>query len=100
MDPMIGRALLGLQLAERMDSLRSQQFHMVATSQKVGDPQDLALRGAVMVQPRRVILREHLPMRERAPLQRRNIVANKGVHHVVGSKVVVVEALYPLYYGL
>jgi hypothetical protein len=53
-----------------------------------------------MVKPHRVILREHLPMREGAPLQRRDIVGNKGVHHVVGSKMVVSEVLDPLYCGL
>jgi hypothetical protein len=52
------------------------------------------------VQPCRVIPREHLPMRAGAPLQRRDIVANKRVHHMVGGEVVVVEVLDPLYCGL
>jgi hypothetical protein len=47
-----------------------------------------------------VILREHLPMRAGSPLQRRDVVANERVHHVVGSKVVVAEVLDPLYCGL
>jgi hypothetical protein len=95
-----GRVLLSPQPDERMDSLRPHQFRLVAASQKVGDPQDLVLRGAVTVQPRRVIPREHLPMRAGAPLQRRDIVANERVHHLMGGKVVVAEVLDPLYCGL
>jgi hypothetical protein len=39
-------------------------------------------------------------MRIGAPLQRCDVVANKRVHHVVGSKEVVAEVLDPLHYGL
>jgi hypothetical protein len=53
-----------------------------------------------MVQPRSVILREHIPMRAGATLQRHDIVANERVHHVVGGEVVVVEVLDPPYCGL
>jgi hypothetical protein len=77
-----------------------QQFFLAAASKKVGDRQDLALRWAFLVQPRRVISREHLPMRAGAPWQPCNVVANIRVHHVVGGEVVVVEILDPFHHGL
>jgi hypothetical protein len=39
------------------------------------------------VQPCRVIPREHLLVWTRAPLQWRNVVVKKRVHHVVGNEV-------------
>jgi hypothetical protein len=95
-----GCALISIQLDERTDPLRPQQLYLIAASQEVGDLQNFVLRGAFLVQSRWVIPGEHLPVRTGALLQRRDVVANERVHHMVGGEVVIVEVLDPLYRGL